>query len=218
MQLSTVVNTVSQYIFFVNMNEVMDIHDIHTPICIYIYIYFLMFVGKLTFNIFFSFFYQLQKTLSSYEKMPMLTGFELDDSKTRSELKKLNKIHMRCKTAIMGIIRRLSHDNLDDGSISTTSPLEKFTPRKRLFIEDEDTQSSKTQKHATNEHILAPPIQNSPPQPSPPISPQPPSSPSTPPQPKSPLTSSPPPSPPSPAGPPYLIDQQIHTPLLQVCV
>jgi len=33
------VNTVSQYIFFVNMDEVMDIHDIHTPICIYIYIF-----------------------------------------------------------------------------------------------------------------------------------------------------------------------------------
>jgi hypothetical protein len=39
MQLSTLVNTVSQYIFFVNMDEVMDIHDIHTPICIYIYIF-----------------------------------------------------------------------------------------------------------------------------------------------------------------------------------
>ncbi len=53
MQLSTVVDTVSQYIFFVNMDEIMDTHDIHTHIYIYIYIYFLMFVGKLTFNIFF---------------------------------------------------------------------------------------------------------------------------------------------------------------------
>jgi hypothetical protein len=57
MQLSTVVDTVSQYIFFVNMDEIMDTHDIHTHtyIYIYIYIYFLMFVGKLTFNIFFLF-------------------------------------------------------------------------------------------------------------------------------------------------------------------
>ena len=87
----------------------------------------------------------------------MLTGFELDDAKTRSELKKLNKIHMRCKTTIMCIIRRLSHDNLDDGSILNTPLTPKF--RKRLFIEgdDEDTQFSKIQKHATNEPILAPP-------------------------------------------------------------
>ena len=39
MQLSTVVDTVSQYIFFVNMDEIMDTHDIHTHIYIYIYIF-----------------------------------------------------------------------------------------------------------------------------------------------------------------------------------
>jgi len=134
---------------------------------------------------------------------------------------------MRCKTTIMCIIRRLSHDNLDDGSILNTPLTPKF--RKRLFIEDddEDTQFSKIQKHATNEPILAPPTQNSPPQPSPSTSPQSPSSPSTSSPPKSPSTSSAQPSPPppaapsSPATPPStanLVDQQMHTPLLQVCV
>jgi hypothetical protein len=64
MQLSTVVDTVSQYIFFVNMDEIMDIHDIHTRIYVYthshIYIYiFLDFVGKLTFNIFLFFIFSI---------------------------------------------------------------------------------------------------------------------------------------------------------------
>jgi len=53
----------------------------------------------------------------------MLTGFEIDDSKMRGELKKLNKLHMKSKIVIMTIIRRLSHDNLDDGSVSSSSPL-----------------------------------------------------------------------------------------------
>ena len=57
----------------------------------------------------------------------MLTGFEFLDPKLRSELKKLKWFHMRSKILLMTIIRRLSRDNADDGSVSSGSTVEDHT-------------------------------------------------------------------------------------------